>query len=247
MAGAWIAGIENRKHRLLALAVLCSVALHLALLYLVPLLLDYGKAPPALRTLSARLAAPKPPETTPKTVEESQPARLPVAHPVPAARTAPRPQPESRPPAPGIGPARQASESAQMIAAAPALPSPAIAASKTDPRPASQPASPASSAPDAGGVAQYRLDLMDIARRHKRYPRLAIDNNWEGRVDLRMVIGADGAIASLSVKKSAGYAALDEEALSMFRTAKSRSTIPPALRGKEFALDLSADFYFLKE
>ena len=45
---------------------------------------------------------------------------------------------------------------------------------------------------------------MKEAGRHKRYPRIAQDNNWEGRVELRVAIGGDGAISSFTVKKSAG-------------------------------------------
>ncbi len=91
------------------------------------------------------------------------------------------------------------------------------------------------------------MELIDLAKRHKRYPRAAVDNNWEGKVDLRMVVAANGSIAALLVRKSAGFTALDDEAQRMFRTAKGQLAIPPALRGKEFTVDISADFYFLKE
>jgi TonB family protein len=83
-----------------------------------------------------------------------------------------------------------------------------------------------------------------MAKRYKRYPRAAVDNNWEGKVDLRMIVAANGTIASLSIRKSAGYIALDDEAQQMFRTAKAQITVPPALRGREFTVDISADFYF---
>ena len=87
---------------------------------------------------------------------------------------------------------------------------------------------------------------MDLARRYKKYPRIAQDNNWEGRVELRIAIGEDGAISSITVKKGAGRAVLDDEAQAMIRTAKSKATIPPSLRGKAFALEISVDF-FLKD
>ena len=112
-------------------------------------------------------------------------------------------------------------------------PVPALARSEPRPAPA---------APEAGFLLQYRLEVIDLARRYKRYPRVAIDNNWSGTVEIRMVIGPDGAIASLAVKSSAGYAVLDQEALGMIRTAKARATIPPALRGKEFALEVPVIF-----
>ena len=98
--------------------------------------------------------------------------------------------------------------------------------------------------PDPGTVARYRLELMDVARRYKRYPRIAQDNNWEGRVELRIAIGEDGAISSLTVKKGAGRAVLDEEAQAMIRTAKARAAIPPGLRGKAFTID---DTVFMRQ
>ena len=87
---------------------------------------------------------------------------------------------------------------------------------------------------------------MDLARRYKRYPRIAQDNNWEGRVELRLAIAEDGAIASLMVKKGAGRTVLDEEAQAMIRNAKSKATIPPELRGRAFSLEFPVDF-FLKD
>jgi protein TonB len=105
---------------------------------------------------------------------------------------------------------------------------------------------PAASGPDPGTIARFRLELMDVARRYKKYPRIAQDNNWEGRVELRVAIGEDGGISSMTVRKSAGRTVLDEEAQEMLRTAKSRVAVPPALRGAAFNMDIAVDF-FLKE
>jgi TonB family protein len=88
---------------------------------------------------------------------------------------------------------------------------------------------------------------MEMAKRYKRYPRIAQDNNWEGRVELRVAIGADGAISSFTVKKGAGRTVLDDEAQALIRTAKSKVTIPPALRGTAFNLDIAVDFYLRDE
>ena len=86
------------------------------------------------------------------------------------------------------------------------------------------------------------MEIIDLARRYKKYPRVAQDNNWVGTSEVRLVIGPDGAITSLAVKTSAGYAALDQEALAMIRTAKSKATIPPALRGKTLTLEIPVIF-----
>ena len=109
---------------------------------------------------------------------------------------------------------------------------------KTEPRPGT----PAPAVTEADTIAQYRLEIIELARRYKRYPRVAQDNNWTGTAGVRMVIGADGAIASLTVRSSAGYAVLDQEAMQMLRTAHAKATIPAALRGKTITLDVPVIF-----
>lgn len=230
--------------RTLFTAIACSVALHLALLYLLPALFEATRrAAPWPKTLTARLAAPRPPEP-PRVVEEptlAPPARTPkVVRPAPH-KPAPRAREPVAPPVIAVTPALGA-PAAVVPAPAPAPALPPVAAA-----PAAALAPAASTVPDPGSVAQFRMELIELAGHYKRYPRAAVDNNWEGKVDLRMVVAANGSIASLLVRKSAGYAALDDEAQRMFRSAKGQLAVPPALRGKEFTVDVSADFYFLKE
>jgi periplasmic protein TonB len=100
--------------------------------------------------------------------------------------------------------------------------------------------------PDAGSLAQYRLQLIGAARRYKRYPRVAMDNNWEGAAEITMVIGGNGMISQVLVKTSSGHEVLDQQALEMFKRAKPLVPIPAALRGKEFSINLRA-IYSLKE
>jgi len=91
-------------------------------------------------------------------------------------------------------------------------------------------------------LAQYRISLMSAARQFKRYPRAALDNNWQGRVEVRLAIAASGDIAALTVRASAGRAVLDEQALEMIERAKHVAPIPPALRGREFVVDVPVIF-----
>jgi protein TonB len=86
------------------------------------------------------------------------------------------------------------------------------------------------------------MDLISMARRYKRYPRVALDNNWEGRVVVRMLIGANGMIASLQVTASSGHDVLDEQALDMIRKAKPLVPIPPAMRGREFPVEIPVHY-----
>ena len=241
LEGGFYANESGR--RLLWWAVAGSLSLHLVVLFLLPLLKEAHPARAVLPSLTARLAKPNPPEPAPPKIE------LPAASP---GRAAPVPKP-ARAPAPparilSVEPAKQAAEPASVVPAPPAAPAPvapAASAAKAEAASATPPAS-AAGGPDPGSVARFRLELMDFARRYKRYPRIAQDNGWEGRVEVRIAIGADGAISSLSLKKGSGHAVLDDEAQAMIRNAKSKATIPPGLRGQTFTLEIPVDF-FLKE
>jgi protein TonB len=94
-------------------------------------------------------------------------------------------------------------------------------------------------APESLSRDQYRVQLIDEARRHKRYPPLARENNWQGDVVVGVSIGTSGR-TSVSLKASSGYEVLDRQALEMFRQAARAVPVPPALRGKEFTLDVRA-------
>ena len=242
--------LDERDDRLL-IAVACSLALHLGLLALLPVLFDRDRKierePPKL---TARLVETKPPEA-PKLAEPAplSPEPAPKVTRPATPKPAPRPQPTPRRAEPVAPPiiAVPPTPSAPPVAVAPS-PSPAPAAPPVAAAPAPVAVAPGPAAgPDPGSLAQFRMELIELAKRYKRYPRAAVDNNWEGKVDLRMVVAANGSIASLLVRKSAGYAALDEEAQKMFRTAKGQLPVPPALQGKEFTVDISADFSFVKE
>ncbi|MGH8738039.1 MAG: energy transducer TonB, partial [Burkholderiales bacterium] len=102
---------------------------------------------------------------------------------------------------------------------------------------------PAAARIDAASLAaQYRATLIVEAGRYKRYPRFARDNAWEGKAELRMAIGPDGAIASLRVARGTGYPILDQQALEMVRRAQPRTPIPEGLRGRSFSVDVPVIF-----
>src|SRR5438132_6396030 len=60
-------------------------------------------------------------------------------------------------------------------------------------------ATPASPTMDATSVAQYRQQLISSAVRHKRYPRAALDNDWQGDVVVRLSVAASGTVSGVSV------------------------------------------------
>jgi len=241
LAGAGNAGINFGPLRPLALALLASLVLHALVLYALPVLKESIRAP--AHRLTAHLVKPAP-----------EPAKAEAPPPRPLPPPSPRPAPVAKAVQQNAAPAPVLSaEPAQRTLAVepvPALPgAPAVAPQASlVPAESSPGAAPgaAASGPDPGSVARFRLELMEIARRYKRYPRIAQDNNWEGRVELRIAIAENGSIASLTVKKGAGRAALDEAAQSMIRSAQAQAAIPPALRGKAFVLEIPVD-YSLKD
>lgn len=95
---------------------------------------------------------------------------------------------------------------------------------------------------DRRTLEQYRLALMAAAGHYKRYPAIAMEKGWQGRVDVRMVIGANGMLAGASIKASSGYAILDNQAIDMLRKGKTTVQIPASLRGREFSLDVPVIF-----
>src|ERR1035437_783867 len=219
--------------RALFWGVLASIALHA----LVLLGLSWGGAPaPAAKTLlvlTARLApfaaAPRAPVQPPSPViappPPPEPASAPrpaltksVATPAPAVkRTAPvepvkLPQPESASGAPGAE--ASAAPSAAPIQTRPAPQAPAGS-------PATDAAAKRGNEADKGTLEQYRMALIVATRRYKRYPAIAMEKGWQGKVEVHIVIGANGMIASASIKTSSGHDILDNQALDMLKKGKT--------------------------
>ena len=60
-----------------------------------------------------------------------------------------------------------------------------------------------------------------------------------------MLIDASGTLASISIRTGSGFDVLDQQALEMIR--KANVPIPPALRGKGFAVDVPVLFSLKEE
>jgi len=226
--------------RALNFAVVSSLALHAALLFGVSMQREGAKRDAAPLPLEARLVEPLPPPAPPPAPPQAEPvkpkpppapARLAKRKPAPAPKPVPESLREPPPPPPPSAPIAQ-----------PAPPAPPSVA-KVEPRPA--PAAPSAQQLEALTREQYRLALIDIARGDNRYPPVARENNWEGTVLVRMVIGVDARV-NLSVKQSSGHPVLDRQALEMFKRAQAKVPLPPSLRGKEVTLELRA-VYHLKD
>jgi periplasmic protein TonB len=230
-------------NRAFGYAIAASLGLHALLLFALPDLVD-----------TARRAASIPPQIIARLMEpEPPPAPAPVP---PVARAAPQPPVEKKTakprPAPKMSVERPAPRAEPPAPPAPApvaplpVPAPPVAAVEPQPAPvppaqatAPQPQAAPSPAPETLSRDQYRVQLIDEARRHKRYPPLARENNWQGDVRVGVAVGANGR-PTVTLKGSSGYEVLDRQALEMFTQAARAVPVPPELRGREFALELRA-------
>ena len=215
-------------------ALAASLALHALLLVAFPDLLD-----------TARRAASIPPQIIARLMEPEPAPPVPVPAPPVQAPTPPVPPekkkaPAAEKPAPVISTPHPAPTPSVPAVAdpVPAPPPPPLAA--MDPKPATPAAAPQQAQPpESLSRDQYRLQLIDEARRHKRYPPLARENNWQGDVRVDVAISANGR-PTVALKGSSGYEVLDRQALDMFAQAARSIPVPPALRGKEFSFEVRA-------
>ena len=234
------AALHGQESRVFHYAVLASIALHGLMLFSFSMqhASRRAAAPPA--PIVARLVQPQP---APVAAKPEPVAPLPVEKPPPV-KAAPvaKPAPKAPSPAPVVPVAPVAPAPPAPVAAEPA---PAAPAAESAP---CAPAAPQAAAPaarpgadlDADSVGRFRLQVIEAAGRFKRYPRAAMDNNWEGRTDVRVSFGADGRRSSIVVVRSSGHELLDKQAIDT--VTKAFVPVPPALRGKEFAFDIPVIF-----
>jgi protein TonB len=221
---------EDIQRRMLLGCAVVSIVLHAAVL-----LAFSGPRPVELakevKVLTAALAS-KPADPV-----------APAAKPKPLLRPRWKANPETAQPV-LVDPEPPVSEYAQRADPTPSSPIPEAASAA--PAAASTPA-PSGETTMAGGVdasllEKYRLALIDAARRYKRYPIHAVERGWQGRVEVRLVVGSNGEIRSALIKKSSNHQILDDQALDMVKKSTGREPIPSALHGREFTLDIPVIF-----
>jgi periplasmic protein TonB len=232
----------SEPNRAFSYAVLASIVLHGMLLFGVSQRERATPFEPQV-PIVARLVEPPPPAPAPKPPAAAPRVIPPAVEPPPQApKPRPRPKAEAPPkpvakpaPAPEPKPAPEPPAVAEVPPAPDPAPPPVVA--RTEPAP---PPPVAQTVPDETTLAQYRLQLLSAARKYKRYPRVAMDNNWEGDVVVRMAVGPNGVLAGLSIRSSSGYSVLDQQALEMFRKAATTVQVPPGLHGREFSFEVRA-------
>ena len=86
------------------------------------------------------------------------------------------------------------------------------------------------------------MEILAATRRYRRYPAQAMERGWQGRVEIRLVIGANGITQSYTVKTSSGFTLLDGTAIDMVKKGRPLVPVPAALRGREFTIDVPVIF-----
>jgi protein TonB len=233
----------SEQNRAFNYAVLASIVLHGLLLFGFSQRERARPAQPQVPII-ARLVEPPAPVPAAAPPRQAEPVKPRVR----AKQPAPKPVAKEEPVTPPE-PAQVEAADRPSIAEDPSptpTPAPQVVARADPAASAAVPAAAQAAKPveDPGSLEKYRLQLYDAAPKYKRYPRIATDNNWKGLVALRMVMGPSGRIASMTVTKTSGYDVLDQQAQEMFRNAAAAVPVPPVLRGKEFAVEVAADYYF---
>ena len=220
---------HDRELRTLYVSVGASILLHAAAMFAFPGL-RFASAPAEPTALIALFASAAQVAAAPDSPRNVRPRRDPEPvplHKVPDTIPVAAPEVEPAPPQPPVP-----DSGSTPVAAAPAAPTAR-----------EQPAAPSAETFDPGLFDAYRLALIDEAKRYKRYPPRAIERGWEGRVEIRVTVDANGTIKSASVKSSSRYQILDDQALEMVRKAfKALAQVRPTPLGREFTVDVPVVF-----
>ena len=226
-----------------------------------PLTVELVPQPPPQPLPPLPQAQPEPPPPPPVVKARPKPVTPP---PVPEVRPEPRPEPppvvETRtppPPQPIVIPQQPSQPEPQVTAPRAEPPTPVRAEPPPQPRvePPPQarvepaPAQPVSPPPRAQAPAldpnvlhDYGAIVSNAVAKKKVYPRLALMRRWQGTAELKLQVGADGNIKALTVSHSSGFGILDDQAMKMVKDSIPLPTLPDALRGREFALDIPVAF-----
>jgi len=167
--------------------------------------------------------APKPVETPPQLLEVSLVAARPEATPEPPqpqVQQPPPPKPEPKPVKPAPKKPDKPKPKPKPAARPDPLPAPeppraAVSNATADAPIAPVQAKPAASAPAPFVEATYRAPGLNNPP--TRYPRVALERRWEGKVTLRVQVLPNGSAGEIKVESGSGHDILDESAVEQVR------------------------------
>jgi len=151
--------------------------------------------------IAAQPAAPQPQVQPPPEPPKPQPKQAkPVEKPAPKKPDKPKPKPTAKP-APRSEPAPEPAEESP----APMLQAP----------PAPVEAKPTAPAPAPFVEASYKSPSLHNPP--TRYPRIALERQWEGAVTLRVQVLANGSAGEIKVERTSGHEILDQATIEQVR------------------------------
>ena len=165
----------------------------------------------------------------------------PPAPPTPPAPPPPKPappKPSPTPPKPRVAKPTPAPEPMPVAIADP-TPAPAAPVGVVEPQPAAKPveapvaAAPAPAAPPAPAIVQPSSDASHLNNPKPVYPAVSKRLGEQGKIVLRVLIGADGIPQKVEIKQSSGFERLDRQAVDTVTRWRfvpgSRNGVPEAM------------------
>jgi protein TonB len=249
--------MRGDEKRLIA-ALLISIAIHATVLTAFPELRTRAqKEPEPLRVDLVPLPPPAKPVEPPPPAPPVERSAEPVVEPPPL-EAEPKPQPKPKPKpvrkkeAPKVEPPKPEPvpiETEPQPAPAPviAVPSPPPAEEPPVfevPQPREEPPPPPAVVEPApeDAIDDYGRALSRLLDRHKQYPQIARRRGWEGMVEVKIDIGAEGRISDVKVSQSSGYDVLDQRAIEIIQSAQPLPPAPASLQGKAFVVTVPIHF-----
>ncbi len=91
-------------------------------------------------------------------------------------------------------------------------------------------------------IDEYSAKITLAIKKQQKYPRIAMNRNWQGSVIIELKFNKDGSITNSKVKKSSGHKILDKEALNMTKRAMPFPVPPKILQSKVFTVVVPITF-----
>jgi len=104
------------------------------------------------------------------------------------------------------------------------------------PAPQAAPPGPAVAAPPGEVQAPWEGRLLAHLARFKRFPPAAQRRGEQGVVLMRLTVGRDGSVRSMSMARGSGYADLDQEAQAWMVRAAPLPAFPPEITSQQMEI-----------
>jgi len=227
------------------LFLLASLAIHAALLLLLPAPLRVLLTPQQDILLQLKEPPPPPPPPSPPPEPEPQPQAKPQPPPIAEPEQKPDPEPREQPePGPVIGVPGDGPSAIQSGETMPEFP-----AAKPEPDPPAEPQEQPPPLPKPVPEIDVNALLLEYAGavkaqvlQRKYYPAIAERLGHAGAVKVGFTILADGQLADVRIKSGSGWDELDEAAVDAVRSAAPFDAIPEETEHDELSLSITLKY-----